>query len=79
LIVLRTLAAPRARFAPASQAARGAVKLGLEPDIAVVVADEGDWPDGGPYGLPFFRNATGEIRAGVVVMPGGGGDFSERR
>lgn len=49
---------------------------GFEPDIAVVVADEADWPGSwAPYGLPFFRNDAGEIRPGVVVMPAGGGDF----
>ena len=48
----------------------------VEPDIAVVVADDADWPDNGPpYGLPFFRDDAGEIRPGVVVMPAGGGDF----
>ncbi len=48
----------------------------VEPDIAVVVADEADWPgNGSPYGLPFFRDDAGEIRPGVVVMPAGGGDF----
>ena len=48
----------------------------VEPDIAVVVADEADWPGNGlPYGLPFFRDDAGEIRPGVVVMPAGGGDF----
>ena len=27
------------------------------PDIALVVADEADWPgEGSPYGLPFFRD-----------------------
>jgi hypothetical protein len=47
----------------------------VEPDIAVIVADEADWPGSGPYGLPFFRGDTGEIRPGIVVMPAGGGDF----
>jgi hypothetical protein len=48
----------------------------FEPDIAIVVADEADWPDNGlPYGLPFFRDDAGEIRPGIVVMPAGGGDF----
>ena len=48
----------------------------VEPDIAVVVADERDWPDPGPpYGLPFFRDDAGEIRPGIVVMPAGAGDF----
>ena len=47
----------------------------VEPDIAVIVADEADWPGNGPYGLPFFRDDAGEIRPGIVVMPAGGGDF----
>jgi hypothetical protein len=48
----------------------------VEPDIALVVADEADWPgDWSPYGLPFFRDDAGAIRPGVVVMPAGGGDF----
>jgi hypothetical protein len=48
----------------------------VAPDIAVVVADEADWPSQGlPYGLPFFRDEPGEIRPGVVVMPAGAGDF----
>lgn len=49
---------------------------GVEPDIALVVADEADWPgQRSPYGLPFFRDGAGEIRPGVVVMPAGPGDF----
>jgi hypothetical protein len=47
----------------------------VEPDIAVIVADEADWSSNGPYGLPFFNDDAGEIRPGVVVMPAGGGDF----
>lgn len=48
----------------------------VEPDIAVIVADEADWPDNGlPYGLPFFRDDADEIRPGIVVMPAGAGDF----
>src|SRR5580704_16241549 len=47
----------------------------VEPDIAVVVADEADWSGSGPYGLPFFNDDAGEIRPGIVVMPAGGGDF----
>jgi hypothetical protein len=48
----------------------------VEPDIAVIVADEVDWSDDGlPYGLAFFRDEPGEIRPGIVVMPAGGGDF----
>ena len=47
----------------------------VEPDIAVIVADEGDWSGNGPYGLPFFREDAAEIRPGIVLMPAGGGDF----
>lgn len=48
----------------------------VEPDIALVVADEADWPGNNcPYGLPFFNDDAGGIRPGVVVMPAGGGDF----
>jgi hypothetical protein len=48
---------------------------GVEPDIAVIVADEADWSGKGPYGLPFFRDDAAEIRPGIVLMPAGGGDF----
>lgn len=47
----------------------------VEPDIAVVVADEADWASRQPYGLAFFNDDDGQIRPGVVVMPAGGGDF----
>jgi hypothetical protein len=47
----------------------------VEPDIAVIVANEADWSSGGPYGLPFFNDDAGQIRPGIVVMPAGGGDF----
>ncbi len=47
----------------------------VEPDIAIIVADEADWSGKGLYGLPFFNDDAGEIRPGVVVMPAGGGDF----
>jgi hypothetical protein len=47
----------------------------VEPDIAIIVADEAGWPGRGPYGLPFFRDDAGEIRPGVVVMSAGAGDF----
>ncbi len=47
----------------------------VEPEIAVIVADERDWSSRGPYGLPFFNDDAGGIRPGVVVMPAGGGDF----
>ena len=46
-----------------------------DPDIAVIVVDEEDWPGSLPYGLPFFRDDPDEIRPGIVVMPAGGGDF----
>jgi len=48
---------------------------GIEPDIAVIVADEQDWESRQPYGLPFFNNDDGQIRPGIVVMPAGSGDF----
>ena len=48
----------------------------VEPDIAIVVAGESEWPGKRtPYGLPFFTDEAVEIRPGVVVMPAGGGDF----
>lgn len=50
----------------------------VEPDIAIVVADEADWAHWTsrcPYGLPFFNEDFSEIRPGVVVMPAGAGDF----
>jgi hypothetical protein len=48
---------------------------GVEPDLAVIVADETDWKSRQPYGLPFFNDDDGQIRPGIVVMPAGGGDF----
>ena len=48
---------------------------GVEPDIAVIVADEANWSGDSPYGLPFFRDDAAEIRPGIVLMPAGGGDF----
>ena len=47
----------------------------IEPDIAVIVADEADWESRQPYGLPFFDDDDGQIRPGIVVMPAGSGDF----
>ena len=47
----------------------------VEPNIAVIVADEADWSSTLPYGLAFFNDDPGEIRPGIVVMPAGGGDF----
>ncbi|MDA8262256.1 MAG: hypothetical protein M0Z47_05425 [Actinomycetota bacterium] len=48
---------------------------GVEPDIAIVVADEGDWRSRQPYGLPLFNDDAGQIRPGVVVMPAASGSF----
>jgi hypothetical protein len=48
---------------------------GVEPDIAVIVADEADWESRQPYGLPFFNDDVGQIRPGIVVMPAGSGSF----
>jgi hypothetical protein len=47
----------------------------VEPEIAVVVAEEADWDSSQPFGLAFFSDEAAEIRPGVVVMPVGGGDF----
>jgi hypothetical protein len=48
---------------------------GVEPDIAVIVANRADWASRQPYGLPFFNDDDGQIRPGIVVMPAGRGDF----
>ena len=48
---------------------------GVEPDIALIVADEADWESRQPYGLPFFNDDDGQIRPGILVMPAGSGDF----
>lgn len=48
---------------------------GVEPDIALIVADETDWSSRQPYGLPFFNDDDGQILPGIVVMPAGGGEF----
>lgn len=48
---------------------------GVEPDIAMVVADEADWSSRQPYGLPFFNDDDDQIRPGIVVIPAGSGDF----
>lgn len=49
--------------------------FGLEPDIAVIVANEEDWKSRQPYGLPFFNDDDGQIRPGIVVLPAGSGSF----
>lgn len=48
----------------------------VEPDLALIVADEPDWPSRKqPYGLAYFNDDPGQIRPGIVVMPAGRGDF----
>ncbi len=47
----------------------------IEPDIAIVVADEGDWESRQPYGMPYFNADQGQIRPGIVTMPAGSGKF----
>ncbi len=53
----------------------GRLLSGVEPDIALIVANEADWESRQPYGLPFFNDDEGQIRPGIVVMPAGRGDF----
>lgn len=48
---------------------------GLEPDVALIVADKTDWKSGQPYGLPYFNDDDDQIRPGILVMPAGRGDF----
>jgi hypothetical protein len=48
---------------------------GVEPDIAVIIANKADWESRQPYGLPFFNDDDGQIRPGIVVMPAESGDF----
>jgi hypothetical protein len=48
---------------------------GVEPSMALIVANESDWSGRGPYGLPFFRDAPDELRPGIVLMPAGISDF----
>ncbi len=48
---------------------------GVEPDIALIVADETDWSSRQPYGLAFFNDDAGQIRPGIVMMPAGSGEF----
>jgi hypothetical protein len=48
---------------------------GVQPDIAVIVANQADWQSRQPYGLPFFNDDEGQIRPGIVVMPAGRSDF----
>jgi hypothetical protein len=47
----------------------------LEPDLAVIVANEADWESRQPYGLPYFNDDDDQIRPGIVVMPAGTGVF----
>jgi hypothetical protein len=53
----------------------GGLFHGVEPDIAVIVADEKDWESRQPYGLPFFNDDEGQLSPGIVVMPAGRGEF----
>ena len=53
----------------------GRLFSGVEPDIALIIADEADWASRQPYGLPFFNDDEGQVRPGIVVMPAGSGDF----
>jgi hypothetical protein len=53
----------------------GRLFTGVDPDIAVIVADKADWQSRQPYGLPFFNDDNGQIRPGILVMPAGSGDF----
>ena len=48
---------------------------GVEPDIALVVANRADWRSRQPYGLPFFNDAENQIRPGIVVTCAEQGDF----
>jgi hypothetical protein len=48
---------------------------GVEPDIALIIADEGDWKSRQPYGLPYFNDDDDQVRPGIVVMPAGRGEF----
>jgi hypothetical protein len=70
-----TRATAAANIAAAAYVYFGRHFSGVEPDVAIIVADEADWWGSGPYGLPFFNDDAGQIRPGIVVMPVGGGDF----
>lgn len=71
----------RARATVAAQLATSAYTYfsglfaGVEPDIALIVADEPDWLTRQPYGMPYFSDDADQIRSGVVVMPAGRGQF----
>ncbi len=47
----------------------------VEPDIALIVADETDWSSRQPYGLAYFNDDDDQIRPGVLLIPAGGGEF----
>lgn len=64
-----------ADVAAAAYAYFSALFSAVEPDIALIVADETDWSSRQPYGLPFFNDDDGQIRPGIVMMPAGSGDF----
>ena len=71
--LMRALAA--ADVAANAYAYLGRLFTGVDPDIAVIVADKADWQSRQPYGLPFFNDDDGQIRPGILVMPAGSGDF----
>jgi hypothetical protein len=48
---------------------------GIEPDIAIIVANRSDWQSRQPYGLPFFNDDEAQVRPGILVMPASSGDF----
>lgn len=70
---------PRARatadVAAAAYAYFSRLLSAVEPDIALIVADETDWSSRQPYGLAYFNDDDDQIRPGVLVMPAGGGEF----
>jgi hypothetical protein len=53
----------------------GQLFSGLQPDLALIVANASDWESRMPYGLPFFNDDAEQIRPGIVVMPAGSVDF----
>ena len=48
---------------------------GVEPDIALIVADEEDWRSRQPYGLPDLNEDKDQIRPGMLLIPVRSGDF----
>jgi len=48
---------------------------GVEPDVALIIADRADWHSRQPYGLPFFNDDPGQIRPEILVLPAGSGEL----